>query len=117
MRRNLTLEETGVLDLRKFLNSDRATKLWNENRHIIIPVDWLVAQGYDHVEANWDDERPIDWLRMRFSQIIISQPGYPNTIMYGLKGMSSYVWIGDDLFDIIIDDISPNGLVLGYEAI
>lgn len=62
MRRNLTLEETGVLDLRKFQPSVNEAS-WN------IPIDWLILQGLD---SNYADslDAVANLLKTKFSIFI-----------------------------------------------
>ena len=117
MRRNLTLEETGVLDLRQFLDSNEKWNEWSNNYTIFIPVDWLVAQGFKHLEASWSDEHPEMWFISKFHNFILSHPEDSNNILYGFADDgSTYIAHGEDSFNLISDGILDGEFfILEYE--
>jgi len=73
MRRNLTLEEAGVLDLRKFINSNEAVALWESDHLIHIPIDWCYA--IDGTIAITDSTSALWFFQNRFNSFIIEMRG------------------------------------------
>jgi hypothetical protein len=78
MRRNLTLEETGVLDLRKFQAPDQYT--------FRIPFDWLLLQGINPNNLSAGNTIA-SFLKAKFSIFIIGSgedygtPDYASTVL------------------------------------
>ena len=118
MRRNLTLEETGVLDLRKFIDTDEGMKLWFYSETVIIPVNWLVAHGFFQTEANWDDEAPGSWLVEKFPTCISTWTSEITFEPVPVPANSSGSRLYSGTYESIsIVGISANGLVLHCEEL
>ena len=119
MRRNLTLEDAGVLDLRKFINTDEGIKIMFATQHIIIPVDWLVSQGYVHSELSWNDETQVQtWFTNRFPHCI--SVGLGNTNLepdYLVRDHTTNSMYVSDYQAINFNSISADGLVLECEEL
>lgn len=119
MRRNLTLEETGVLDLRKFIDTDEGMKLWFNSEKVIIPVNWLVSQGYVHIEASWNDETAVElWFTNKFPQCINVKMGNTNLEPdYLVRDHTTNTMYVSNYQAIKFNSISADGLVLECEEL
>lgn len=119
MRRNLTLEEAGVLDLRKFLITQEDYDNF-ENYHLIgIPADWFVTQGFNHLEANWENEENalVDFIKNKFSVFICWFPGSEDKKPAYFYRDTTYIAVSVDFGEIELDSFDADTGKLGLTIV